>query len=61
MAAVWQDDDPFSECAHCESDFEHEVSYPVVTREGDDQEFELHSFCNEECKRAWLHGAYLSR
>ncbi len=48
------DDRPFSECAHCGAAFDLGTSYPVVVEEAADGGVDLHSFCDESCKRAWV-------
>lgn len=53
MADIWTDDHPFGACANCGDGFEPDVSYPVETRRGGDDGFELYSFCDETCKRSW--------
>lgn len=44
---------PFDACAHCGTRFELGVTYPVERREEPDGEFQLYSFCNDECQDAW--------
>lgn len=44
---------PFEACATCGSRFEFDVSYPVVSRRGQDGTLELYSFCDEECQADW--------
>lgn len=53
MVDRWTDDHPFGACAHCGDAFERDVSYPVATRGGGDQEIELYSFCDDACMQAW--------
>lgn len=49
------DADSFSEgCAHCGSTFEQGEWYPVAEETDRAGQPTLHSFCDEQCKDAWL-------
>lgn len=42
----------FGRCAHCGEPLELGEKYPVTTTR-EDGEFELYSFCSEDCQAAW--------
>ncbi|SFG10897.1 hypothetical protein SAMN04488063_1445 [Halopelagius inordinatus] len=44
----------FEVCAHCGSEFERGVRYPVVTVRTEDGGPLFYSFCDDDCKAAWL-------
>lgn len=50
--AQGENDRPLGECAHCGSEFELDVDYPVATRKLEDG-VTFFSFCDQTCKAAW--------
>lgn len=45
-------DGPFDRCTHCGEPLELGEKYPVTTTR-EEGEFELYSFCSEDCQAAW--------
>lgn len=45
-------DSPFRACAHCETRFQLDEDYPVVTHQ-EDGTISFFSFCNDDCRGAW--------
>lgn len=43
-------------CDWCETAFELDVSYPVITCEDDCGDLQLYSFCDDTCRRSWEDG-----
>lgn len=42
------------ECDYCGTPFEIGVRYPAFTEDGPDGEFDIYTFCDDECKSEWL-------
>lgn len=43
----------FGTCANCGAPLRLDVEYPVTTATGENGEFRLYSFCDEDCQIGW--------
>jgi len=50
------DDAVNSQCTHCDERIDPEEWHPVATLRDEEGTAEIHDFCCEDCRSAWLDG-----